>query len=70
MSLFETNRKAASLAATCVCFSLTLVAGNGASLMLDFGPTAVLPAENTLSMGHFANAIPGTQTNWNQITAL
>jgi len=54
---------------TLVCAALlSAVASTQAqTLLLDFGPTAVLPADATLSMGHFAGAVPGTEISWNQI---
>lgn len=36
-------------------------------LMLDFGPTVPVGTDATLSMGHFAGAVPGTEVSWNQI---
>lgn len=37
------------------------------SLMLDFGPTAVLPADALRSPGHAAGAVPSTEITWNRI---
>jgi hypothetical protein len=50
--------------ALCLC---ALANARAQKLLLDFGPTAVAPAEAVLSMGHFAGAVPGTEISWNQI---
>jgi hypothetical protein len=39
-----------------------------ASLMLDFGPTAVQPTEAQRSPGHSVGAIPGNEVTWNTVT--
>lgn len=39
------------------------------TLLLDFGATTVLPADATLSMGHFAGAVSPSEITWNKITA-
>jgi len=38
------------------------------TLLLDFGATTVQTQDATLSMGHFAGAVPETDINWNKIT--
>jgi hypothetical protein len=52
-----------------VLISLTLAAkSRAASLLLDFGPTTATDTDVTLSMGHFAGAVPANETSWNMIT--
>lgn len=41
--------------------------GHAQTLMFDFGPTTPTGANLTNSPGHFATAIPGTDTTWNLI---
>lgn len=50
--------------AVCLC---ALTNAQAQRLLLDFGPTAVAPAEAALSMGHFAGAVPASETTWNQV---
>lgn len=57
------------VAASWLCLGLVAASANAASLMLDFGPTVVASTNNTLSMAHFAGAVPGTETDWNTVTA-
>lgn len=48
-------------------FALAAGKMHAASLLLDFGPTAVSGTDVTLSMGHFAGAVPASEVSWNQI---
>jgi len=52
-----------------VLISLTWTANSqAAALLLDFGPTTATDTDVTLSMGHFAGAVPANETSWNMIT--
>lgn len=65
MNAITSNRTLKTLsAAVLLC---AMANAQAQKLLLDFGPTVVAPAEATLSMGHFAGAVPGTETSWNQI---
>jgi hypothetical protein len=54
---------------TCLplCIALSASRIHAASLLLDFGATTVAPSEATLDMGHFAGAVPDSETSWNKI---
>lgn len=65
MNSISSKRKLKAL-----CFASVmsvLMSAHAQKLLLDFGPTAVAATEATLSMGHFAGAVPGTEISWNQI---
>jgi hypothetical protein len=42
---------------------------SAASLLLDFGPTAITSTELTNSPGHATGAVPVSETTWNSFTA-
>lgn len=50
-----------------ICFGISLTCAAGSSLLLDFGPTAVAPADAMLDMGHFSGAVPGAEISWNTV---
>lgn len=50
-----------------LCFASISNQSKAASLLLDFGPTTTTGSDATLSMGHFAGAVPNTETSWNKI---
>lgn len=50
-----------------MCLMVTAGKLHAASLLLDFGATTVASTEATLDMGHFAGAVPDTETGWNKI---
>jgi hypothetical protein len=49
------------------CFALLTGQAQASSLLLDFGPTVATGTDTTLSMGHFAGAVPNNETSWNKI---
>jgi hypothetical protein len=51
-----------------LALSMSVTTAGATSLLLDFGPTAVQPADALLSPGHTIGAVPGTEITWNQIT--
>ena len=63
------NRLTLILLKTFLLLGFVLPTGKAqaASLLLDFGPTTVSGTDVTLSMGHFAGAVPDTETSWNKI---
>ncbi|HEY9510657.1 MAG TPA: immunoglobulin domain-containing protein [Verrucomicrobiae bacterium] len=63
------NRSSVLPLIAAVLISLTLATNSpAASLLLDFGPTTATDTDVTLSMGHFAGAVPANETSWNTIT--
>src|SRR5688572_19410877 len=54
-----------SIIAALVVFSVCTA--RATSLLLDFGPTAVLPADATKSPGHASGIVPITEITWNRI---
>ncbi|HWQ93338.1 MAG TPA: immunoglobulin domain-containing protein [Clostridia bacterium] len=57
--------RTAQIAAACLVAGFGLTRVNAASLMFDFGPTAVQPADATKSPAHAGEAIPLTEISWN-----
>lgn len=53
-----------------VCFALAGGVSCAASLMLDFGATAVASPYLTLSPGHNAGTVAGSETSWNIISSM
>lgn len=49
------------------CFAVLTGQAQASSLLLDFGPTVTTGTDTTLSMGHFAGAVPNSETSWNKI---
>lgn len=58
-----------SLLLTCLFSGCLAQAVPAASLMFDFGQTAVTAADATKSPGHASGAVPAGEITWNQITA-
>lgn len=53
-----------------VCFALSGGAACAASLMLDFGATTAAAPYLTLSPGHNAGTVAGSETTWNTISSM
>jgi len=68
MNLTRPN-KIALTAACGLIASLALSSANAESLLLDFGPTTVATPYLTVSPGHNAGTIPGSETSWNKINS-
>ena len=51
------------------CFIVSAGTAPAANLLLDFGPTTAATTSLTLSPGHAAGTVTGTETNWNKITS-
>ncbi|HWI57715.1 MAG TPA: immunoglobulin domain-containing protein, partial [Bacillota bacterium] len=60
---------AARIVTSLLLGGMGLTSASAASLLLDFGSTAVTSADATKSPAFAAGAVPGTETSWNQITA-
>ena len=48
--------------------SLASIKSQASSILLDFGPTAVVPADALRDPGHASGVVPGTEITWNRIT--
>ncbi|HEY9508602.1 MAG TPA: hypothetical protein VIV82_01945 [Verrucomicrobiae bacterium] len=68
MNLIHPNK--ITLTAVCgIVAGLALSSANAESLLLDFGPTTVATPYLTLSPGHNAGTISGSETSWNKISS-
>src|SRR5678815_3540300 len=63
------KRTAYPLVALVIACIFNPIESKALSVMLDFGPTLVQPADATNAPGHAVGAIPLNQITWNRITA-
>ena len=68
MNLIQPSKNISKAAVCGVVAGLALTSVHAESLLLDFGPTAVAAPYLTLSPGHNAGTISGSETSWNQIS--
>lgn len=64
-----TGKKILRCALIVFSFGISLTCAASSTVLLDFGPTVVQPADATLDMGHFSGAVPSNEISWNQIQA-